>query len=145
MYIVWALLGIILILWDMYQKNSCKLILACTFLFCAIIAYKYPNNWIYQLTALVIFSIISSLLIKKILNSEKTELKKLNGLTNYIGKTATVTKDIGKTLSIDGIGFVNYNNELYKAKSVNDKEIKVGQEVRIISKENTILNVETVK
>ena len=61
MYIVWALLGIILILWDMYQKNSCKLILACTFLFCAIIAYKYPNNWIYQLTALVIFIIMQEI------------------------------------------------------------------------------------
>ena len=142
---IWVFLGIILILWDMYKKNSYKLIFATSFLFCAIIAYKYPGNFLYQFAGLVVFSIISNFLIKKILKNEKSEYKKLSKLEDCEGKTAIVTKDIGKTISIDGIGFISYKDELYQAKSVDDREIKSGNRVRIISRENTILNVEAIK
>jgi len=145
MYIVWAFLGIILILWDLYQKNCYKLIFASSFLFCAIIAYKFPDNILYQAIALIVFGAVSNILIKRILKNENLELKKLNKLIDCEGKEAIVTKDIGKTISIDGIGFIRYNNELYQAKSIDDKEIKAGQKVKIISRENIILNVEAVK
>ena len=144
MYIVWAILGILCILWDMYSKRSIKLIFACSFLFCAIIAYKCPDKIIYQFLSLIIIFPSCLLLINKILKNEDKEFEKLQKLENCEGKTAIVTKDIGKTISIDGIGFVNYNNELYQAKSINDKEIKAGQKVKIVSRENIILNVEVL-
>ena len=144
LYILWALIGIALILWDLYQKNCYKLILASSFLFCAIIAYKYPVNFSYQTVGFIVSFILSYGLIKKILNNEIVEYKKLNKLTNCEGKVAVVVKDIAKTISIDGIGFIRYNNELYRAKSVDDKEIKSGKKVKIISREDNILNVEAV-
>ena len=145
MYIVYALVGISLILWDISKKNVYKLIFASSFLFCAVIAYKFPNNYIYQSTGFIIFGIISCITIKKILKNETVELRKRNNLNNSEGKIVTVVKDIGKTLSIDGFGFVEYKGELYQAKSTDDSEIKAGQKVKIISRENIILNVEAVK
>lgn len=144
LYILWALLGVSLIFWDLYRKNSYKLIFASSFLFCAIIAYKYPAKFLYQMVGLVICFILSYVLIKKILNNEIAEYKKLNKLTNCEGKIGVVVKDIAKTISIDGIGFIRYNNELYRAKSIDDKEIKSGRKVKIISREDMILNVEAV-
>jgi len=145
MYIIWAIIGTLLILWDMYKRNTCKLAFACSFLFNAIIAYKFPEKPLYQGIGLIVFSIIAFILIKKILKNEKLERLKSAKLDDCIGKTAIVTKDIGKTLSVDGIGFIIYKDELYKAKSINDKEIKKGQKVIILSKENTLLNVEATE
>ena len=80
-------------------------------------------------------------LIKMTYKKEKQDKIKEKKMDDFIGKTATVKKDIGKTLSIDGLGFVEYNNSLWSAKSVDDKEIKAGTCVQIVSKENKILNV----
>ena len=52
--------------------------------------------------------------------------------------TFSITKDIAKTLSIDGIGAIEYNKTIWKAKSVDDKEIKAGNFVEIVSRENMI-------
>lgn len=142
MYIIWALIGSILLISDIRKKNYFKLIFASSFLFCAIIAYKFPNNYIYQFIGFIVFSLINGFFIKTILKNEKIELQKIDKFNDIINKEAIVKKDIGKTLSIDGIGIISYNNELYKAKSVHDKEIKAGNKVKIISKENDILNVE---
>ena len=69
---------------------------------------------------------------------------KNKSLKDYIGKTAIVKKDIGKTLSIDGLGLIEFNNQTWSAKSTLDKEIKAGQKVKIVSKENMIFNVEVL-
>ncbi|MBQ9150107.1 NfeD family protein [bacterium] len=90
------------------------------------------------------FSSLFYLLIKKSFKQEQNYIQKNKKLGDFIGKTATVVKDIGKTLSIDGLGYIKYNNQLWSAKSINDKEIKAGNIVRIVSKENKIMNVKVV-
>ena len=84
-------------------------------------------------------------MIRMIMSKEEKEIQKNKKLKDYIGKTAIVTKDIGKTLSIDGLGMVEFNNQGWSAKSVDDREIKAGSKVEIVSKENKILNVKVVK
>ena len=85
-----------------------------------------------------------SILLKQAFRKEKNDLIKERNLKSYINKTATVTKEIGKPLSIDGIGQIKYNNELWQAKNITDEPIKKGAKVQIVSKENSILNVKAV-
>jgi len=143
-YIFWAILGIIFLFLEFLKSNIYKLTLASTFLFCSIIAYKFPKDYLYQTISLLCFSSLFYLLFKKSFKQEQNYIQKNKKLGDFIGKTATVVKDIGKTLSIDGLGYIEYNNQLWSAKSINDKEIKAGNIVRIVSKENKIMNVKVV-
>lgn len=144
MYFFWAILGILFLYLEFLKSNIYKLTLASTFLFCAIVAYKFPEDFLYQIISLFSFGFLFYMLIKKSLKQEQKYIKKNKALDNFIGKKATVTKDIGKTLSIDGLGYIKYNNELWSAKSIDDKEIKAGSTVEIVSKENKIMNVKVL-
>lgn len=143
-YIYWAIISFIFIFWEFKKTNIYKLTFANSFMFSAIVAYKVPNNYLIQFSSFIAFSVIFYFLIKAILKKEISDIKKLNSSSELKGKTALVTKDIGKTLSIDGVGCVNLNNKIWNAKSIDDKEIKAGKEVVIVSSENTILNVKVI-
>ena len=145
MYIFWAILGIIFLYIDLKKKNTITLTCASVSLFCAIIAYKFPQNYLYQVICLFGFSGLFYLLITKSFKKEKENKEKTKKLDNFIGKKAVVVKDIGKALSIDGFGFIKYKNTLWQAKSIDDKLIKTGTKVEIVSKENMIMNVKVIK
>ena len=145
MYIICAIFGILFLFLDFKKTSIIKLTLAMTFLFCAIIVYKFPQNYTLQALSFPFFGILSNTMIRMILSKEEKEIQKNKKLKDYIGKTAIVTKDIGKTLSIDGLGMVEFENQRWSAKSVDDREIKAGVSVEIVSKENKILNVKVVK
>lgn len=145
MYIFYAILGIIFLFLDLKKRSILKLSLACAFLFCSIIAYKFSQNIYYQMICLLSFASLFHLMIKTTLKKEQQHIKKEKSLDNFIGKKAVVVKDIGKTLSIDGIGYIRYNKDLWQAKSIDDKEIKSGMKVEILSKENKIMNVRAIK
>ena len=145
MYIFWAILGIIFLYLDLVKKSPVKLIWASTFLFCSIIAYKFPQNYLYQAICFFSFGGMFHLLITKSLKKEQENKSKEKKLDNFIGKKAVVAKDIGKTLSIDGLGYIKYQNALWQAKSIDDKLIKAGTKVEIVSKENMIMNVKVIK
>lgn len=141
MYIYWTILGIFFLFLDFNKTNTWKLACSVSCLFCAIINYKYDQNLINIFLYFGAFFYLFNFLIGKIMKKEKKEINSLILLKNCVGKTAAVKKDIGKTLSIDGFGIVEFQNNLYQAKSIDDKEIKAGSIVEIISRENLILNV----
>ncbi len=141
MYICLVTLGIIFLFLDLYKKNLLFLVISMSFLFSATILHKFPTKPYLSLLLLPVFCVVFYFLINLAMNSEKENKLKESSLDDFIGKTATVTKDIGKTLSIDGIGQISYNQHLWKAKNIIDKEIKKGTEVEIVSKENLIMNV----
>ncbi len=145
MYIIYALIGIVFLLSDVYKKSFYKLILGGAFLFGSIFAFKYPQKILLQLLFIVIFGFMLYFIVGSILNQEKQEDIKKKTLSDYIGKFAVVKKDIGKTLSIDGIGLIEFNNQTWQAKSVTDSEIKANSKVEIVSKENMIMNVKAVE
>ncbi len=145
MYIFWTILGIIFLYLDLIKKNPTKLICASTCLFCAITAYKFPQNHLYQIICFFGFGSLFYLLITKSLKKEQENKAKEKKLDDFIGKKALVVKDIGKTLSIDGFGFIKYRNALWQAKSIDDKLIKAGSKVEIVSKENMVMNVKVIK
>ena len=141
MYILWALLGVTCLILDFKKTSRLKLTLASTFMFNSITAYKIPFEPKYQIIGLFVFFGIFYTLIGMILKKEQQDISKENNLKNYIGKTAIVKKDIGRSLSIDGLGYIEFDNQLWSAKSIDDKLIKAGKEVEIVSKENLIMNV----
>lgn len=145
MYLLFTILGIIFLAWDLVNKNTNKLVFATTFLFCAVVAFKFPDNYFYQISSFFMFGILSFILINSILKKEQLDYKKQAKLKDYIGSIALVKKDIGKTLSIDGIGQIELNGDLWSAKSVDDKIIKAGNNVRVVSRENMIMNVKLVE
>ena len=145
MYLVFATVGIVFLLSDIYKNASYKLIFGGAFLFNSIVAFKYPQKFNLMIFAFVFFLVFLSFLIKLILDKEKQEIAKEKTLSDYKGKIATVKKDIGKTLSIDGIGLIEFDNQVWQAKSIIDNEIKANSKVEIISKENMIMNVRAVE
>ena len=145
MYVIWAILGIVFLYLDFKKTSTIKLTLAATFLFCSIIAFKFEQNYLYQAFSLPSFGMLFYFLIKSTLRKEQKDVQKEKDLNDFIGKSAVVKKDIGKTLSIDGLGYIEYNNQLWSAKSINDKLIKAGNRVEIVSKENKIMNVKVIE
>jgi len=141
MYIFWVILGVAFLFFDFKKPSKYNLAFASTFMFNSIIAYKFQNNFHYQIFGLMLFFGIFLYLIDTIFKKEENDIKKNKNLKDYIGKTAIVKKDIGKTLSIDGLGSIELDNKLWSAKSIDDKLIKAGSEVEIVSKENLIMNV----
>ena len=145
MYIIYALIGIVFLLSDVYRKSFYKLILGGAFLFGSIFAFKYPQKILLQLLFTAIFCFLLYFIIDLILNQEKQDNIKKKTLSDYKGKFAVVKKDIGKTLSIDGIGLIEFDNQIWKAKNISDTEIKANSKVEIVSKENMIMNVRAVE
>ena len=130
---------------DINKKAFYKLVLGAAFLFTSIVAFKFPQRVDLQIFSLVVFLAAMFLLIRLILKKEKSDTDKKLNLSDYIGKTATVKKDIGKTLSIDGIGLIEFNNQIWQAKSITDSEILANTRVEIVSRENMIMNVKVAK
>ncbi len=145
MYIVFAFIGMFFLLSDINKKAFYKLVLGAAFLFTSIVAFKFPQRVDLQIFSLVVFLAAMFLLIRLILKKEKSDTDKKLNLSDYIGKTATVKKDIGKTLSIDGIGLIEFNNQIWQAKSITDSEILANTRVEIVSRENMIMNVKVAK
>ncbi len=141
MYFFLVAFGIIFLFLDLYKRNSLFLVASMSFLFSATILHKFPSKPYLSLELFPVFLFVFYFLTKLAMDSEKENNLKEASLKNYIGKTAIVTKDIGKTLSIDGIGQISYNQHYWKAKNITDKEIKKGTKVEIVSKENSIMNV----
>ncbi len=143
MYILLTIIGLLFLVLDLKKPSIIKMTLSYTSLFLAIIAYKFAD-WKFVVIGFIVFVPIFYILITTVIKKGAKDKKKLEALDDYRGKTAIVKKDIAKTMSIDGLGLVEYNNELWSAKSVDDKEIKAGNKVEIIFRENMILNVKVL-
>lgn len=145
MHLTWALIGFIFVFLDLKKTSVLKLTLASSFIFNSIVAYKTPQEYPLHVLTFLGFNIVFYFLIKSILKREKKDIQKIKSLKDFKNKTALVTKDIGKSLSIDGLGLIEFENQNWSAKSIDDKEIKAGKMVEIVSRENKILNVRVLE
>lgn len=144
MYIFWASLGVLFLGIDYFKKNKITLTLATSFLLNSALVYKISLNYFQQVGAFLVIFGITYKLISMIFEQEKKDMEKQLEKMDYIGIKALVKKDIGKKLSIDGLGCIELNNKIWQAKSIDDKEIKAGNEVEIVSTEGLIMNVKTI-
>ena len=145
MYIALTILGIICLYFDKKKTNDLALVLAYTFIFTGIVSYKFPQNYIYLFVSFPAFFLLFKILICSVLKKEQIDkIKKENLSKDFIGKKAIVVKDIGKRFSIDGLGYIKFENEIWQAKNITDKKIKAGMRVKIVSCENKIMNVKVL-
>lgn len=144
MYIIWAFAGIIFLIADFKKKNPIFLALAYCSLFSVITTYKYSFALLKQMCAFTLFFLVFYPLVKMVYKKDEENIQEEMLLKDVLDKKLTVVKDIGKTISIDGIGLVEYKNKLFQAKNIVDKEIKRGEYVLVVSRENSILNVKTL-
>ena len=80
MYIFWTILGVLFLFLDSRKKSILNLTLASTFLFCAIIAYKFPQNHFYQLICALCFGGIFYTMITTSIKREEENNKKEKNL-----------------------------------------------------------------
>lgn len=144
MYIFWVLSGITFFILDKYKNNTHYLSISLACLFTFIITYKFPDKSNYCFVYALFLYLLFLALLKQAFLKEKTDYIKETNLKEYTGQIATVTKEIGKSMSIDGIGQIEYNSELWQAKNITDESIKKGAKVKIVSKENSIMNVKAI-
>ena len=98
MYIFLVVFGIVFLFLDLYKKNSLFLVISMSFLFSATILHKFPTKPYLSLVLFPVFLVTFYFLVNLAMKSEKETKTKEASLKDYIGKTAIVTKDIGKTL-----------------------------------------------
>ena len=98
-------------------------------------------NSVYALTIdFIILAILSVWFIRPLLIKKKDEKAKHTGLVDkYIGKTAKVIEPITKTS-----GAITIYEERWDARTVNDEEIPVGADVKILKNDSLILYVEKI-
>ena len=77
MYILWAIIGIVFLYLEFKKSNIFKLTLASSFLFASIISYKNPQEPIYALYGLILFTFANYFLIRTILKKKKKIFKKI--------------------------------------------------------------------
>ena len=143
-YIFWLVLGIIFLVVERKFSNIYNLSLACAFLFNCAVAYKNPDNLLLQGLSFLGLLFLCYFLIQGAFEKEKDDIRKEEKLAkkDFKNQIATVKKIIGRRFSLDGIGLIEYDGEIYRAKSAKDKRIEIGKKVRILSRENKIFNVE---
>jgi len=138
---IWAVVGFIFLLIEMMTPTTFFLTLAGASFFAGIASYVYPDNTGIQVGAFVIFLPIFYLAIKPFIK-KKDEEPSASGIdAKYIGKSAVVSKVIGKK-GTDGIGKIKIYGEVWQAKSCDGTEIEEGLNVKIVRNESLIMFVE---
>lgn len=87
----------------------------------------------------VAMSAVLLLFLRPILLRQKNSTEKTGIEEKYIGKIATVITDITKNS-----GAVTIYNERWEARTLNDKTIPLGSEVKILKNESIVLYVEKI-
>jgi len=144
-YIFWIISGLIFLIIDKKISNNLTLSLAYALLINSGIAFKNPDNIKFQIVSFFLLWGLSCFLIVGALKKEKLERENEKNIGNYKNHCAIVLKDIGRKFSLDGVGRIKYKDMIFKAKSIDDKKIKAGQKVKLVSRFNNIFNVEVVK
>ncbi len=100
----------------------------------------WVHSWNVLIISFVVLSLLSIWLIRPILLRKKEGKDYKTGLDGkYIGKTAKVIETVTSKS-----GAITIYDERWDARSVNDEEISVNSEVRIVRNDSLVLYVEKV-
>lgn len=137
---MWCLIGLILLIIEMFTPTLFFLNLAISAMFTAIAAY-FGIPFIWQTIIFSIFSIMLVIFIRPIMISK---IKNNNGKTGieskYINQTATVVSEVTAHK-----GRISIYGEEWDARSINNETIPVSSFVKIIRNESIIMYVESIK
>lgn len=138
---IWAIIGFIFLLIEMFTPTTFFLTLAGASFFAGIASYVYPDNTGVQVGAFVIFLPVFYYAIRPLMIKNDNTPQETGMEAKYLGQTAIVSKVIGKT-GTNGIGEIKIYGEVWQAKSCDGSEIPIDTMVKIVKNESLIMFVE---
>ena len=139
MWQVWAVVSIVCLILELSSGDFFIICFSIGAVF-AIISDVCGLGIYWQIFIFAIFSLLSVLFVRPVALRylHKNDPNSASNADALIGRTGKVTEAI----NVDAPGYVQIDGDLWKA--VSDNTIKPGETVRVISRESTIVTVETL-
>ena len=139
MWQIWAIIAIICLILELSSGDFFIICFSIGAVF-AIISAVLGLSIYWQIFVFAIFSLLSVLFVRPVALRylHKNEPNKPSNADALLGRTGKVTEAI----RVGESGYVQIDGDLWKA--VSEKDIAVGETVRVISRESTIITVETL-
>ena len=139
---MWQVWGIIAVLCLILELSSGDFFIICFSIGAvfAVVGAALGLGIYWQIFIFAIFSLLSVLFIRPVALRwlHKNDPNKPSNADALLGRTGRVTEAIGQ----DRSGYVQIDGDLWKA--VSNADIPVGTTVRVVGRESTIINVETL-
>ena len=140
-YLVWAIVGFGLLLFEMMTPTLFCLNLSAAAFFTSIYTYFAPDVYYIQIAIFTVLSLIFILLLRPLMLSKQEKSLQTGIEGDYIGKEAMVTKPIGLK-GTNGLGEIKIYGEIWQAANENGEEIPLNTLVKIIKNKGIIMYVE---
>ena len=139
MWQVWAIVAIVCLILELSSGDFFIICLSIGGVF-ALIGAALGINVYWQLFIFAIFSLLSIFFVRPVALRwlHKNEPNKASNADALLGRTGRVTEEI----KVGGNGYVQIDGDMWKA--VSQKDIAVGETVRVIGRESTIITVDTL-
>lgn len=139
MWQVWAIVAVICLILELSSGDFFIICFSIGAVF-AVIGAALGLSVYWQLFIFAVFSLLSVIFVRPVALRwlHKNEPNRSSNADALIGRTGRVTEAI----KADGNGYVQIDGDLWKA--VSSTDIAVGTSVRVIGRESTIINVETL-
>ena len=140
MWQLWTIIAIVCLILELTSGDFVIICFSIGALGAAVDAGLLGNGITVQVFTFVVLSLVALLYVRPAAKRwlHKGEDKRISNADALIGRTGKVTEAISK----DNNGYVQIDGDMWKA--VSDTDIAVGTTVRVVSRESTIVSVETV-
>jgi len=136
---IYIILGLVCIILEMLVPSMFFLNLSVAGFITAVLAL-FITSWIQLILVFVVLSILSILFLRPVLIKNRNSKDKATGMNDkYIGHIVKVVEPVGKFS-----GSITIYDERWEARCQTDEPIPTGCEVKIISYDGLILNVERI-
>ena len=142
MWQVWAIIAVVCLIMELTSGDFFIICLSIGALGAAIEAGLRDGRISEQIFTFIVVSIVALLYVRPAAKRwlHKGEDKRVSNADALLGRTGKVTE----TIKAGDNGYVQIDGDRWKAVSNADADIPVGQTVRVIGRQSTIITVETL-
>ncbi len=141
MWQIWAVIAVICLILELSSGDFFIICFSIGAVF-AIISAVCGLSVYWQIFIFAVFSLLSVLFVRPVALRwlHKNEPNRASNADALLGRTGKVTEAI----PVGGNGYVQIDGDMWKAVSPSETLIPVGTTVRVVGRESTIINVETL-
>ena len=138
---IWAVVAVVCLILELSSGDFFIICFSIGAVF-AIISAVCGLSIYWQIFIFAVFSLLSVLFVRPVALRwlHKNEPNRASNADALLGRTGRVTE----TISAGNNGYVQIDGDLWKAVSSSESDIPVGTTVRVVGRESTIINVETL-
>lgn len=139
MWQIWAIVAIVCLILELSSGDFFIICFSIGSVF-AVIGAALGLNVYWQLFIFLLFSVLSIFFVRPVALRwlHKNEPNKVSNADALLGRTGRVAEAI----KAGGSGYVQIDGDMWRA--VSQKDIAVGETVRVVGRESTIITVETL-